>query len=75
MATLPQSPPAGKSLALMRTRPRLPLLQHAAPALEPVHLTSHRCSVFWCGTCLRPVCLEPPAGPDRPGVEVAHASA
>ena len=74
MATLPQSPPAGKSLALVRTAPPCPCC--ATPLRRwALSVSQPPSRVFWCGGCLRPVCLEPPAGLDRPGVEVAHASA
>ena len=71
MATLPQSQGEGKSLALVRTA-------HACPCcstlLQRWHLTISQppVALYWCGVCLRPVCLDPPAVPDRPGVEVAH---
>ena len=44
----------------MITTPPLPVLQDAAPALARVPVSA-TAPFFWCGTCLRPVCLEPRA--------------
>ena len=45
-------------------RPPLPVLRHALAALARSSVSAPQCPVFWCGTCLRPVCLEPPAVPE-----------
>ena len=67
MATLPQAPPAGKTTPLVRTDRRCPCCGTALQAWA-LSLYSPPAQVYWCGTCVRPVCL------DRPGVqEVRHA--
>ena len=72
MVTVPQSPPTGKGTPLMLTTHPCPC---CGTALQRWALSLYQpaVSIYWCVTCLRPVCLDPPAGPARPGVEVAHA--
>jgi hypothetical protein len=71
MATLPQPLPAGKSTPLMLTT-------HACPCcrtpLQRWSLSIYQApaQVYWCASCRRPVCLEPPAVPGRPAVAGAE---
>ena len=60
MATLPQSQGEGKSTALVRSAYPCPCCR---TPLQRWNLSIHQppAQVFWCGTCLRPVWLEPPA--------------
>ena len=67
MATLPHSPPAGKATPLVCTDRRCPCCDTALQAWV-LSLYQPPASVFWCGTCVRPVCLDRPARP-----EVQHA--
>ena len=62
MATLPQAPPAGKSTPLLLTTQACPCCR---TPLQRWHLTLYQPAValYWCASCLRPVCLEPPAVP------------
>ena len=60
MATLPQAPPAGKSLALVRTAPACPC---CSTPLQRWHLPLYQApaQVYWYAGCRRPVCLDAPA--------------
>ena len=67
MATIPQSQGEGKSTLLVRTDRRCPCCDTTLKAWA-LRLYQPPASVFWCGTCVRPVCL------DRPALqEVRHA--
>ena len=62
MATIPQVLSAGKSTPLLLT-------DHPCPCcktpLQRWNLTIYQPTValYWCASCRRPVCLEPPAVP------------
>ena len=60
MATVPHRPSAGKSTPLVLTDHacpccRTPLQRWALALYQPT------VSLYWCASCRRPVCLEPPA--------------
>ena len=59
MATLPPALPAGKPTPLVRTVRRCPCCDTALQAWA-LSLYQPPASVFWCGTCARPVCLDQP---------------
>ena len=61
MVTIPQPQPAGKATPLLPTSHSCP---HCATGLKRWALSVFQPPVrlFWCGTCCRPVCLEPREG-------------
>ena len=74
MATIPHPPLIDKPTPLVRTTQACPC---CSTPLQRWNLTISQApaQVYWCASCRRPVCLEPPAVPARPAVEVARASA